>query len=270
MNQNFTKETNELYSALLNNQFEKTKRISQKTIQLFLTEKCDLNCGFCFRRNKGFQIPDMSLNFAKKIIQQHLSPDAKISFTGGEPSLNPNLEELLKFCQEIGMDAEIYTNGLHHFNNFSTKVKLRYDGFNEGFKPMINKLYHGPYELGLLINGKNTLELIKCVLATKEDPNFQKVIQITEVVGDMGLPCCGIETYAKETKTIAEYVSKNCPWVSTIEVSVGCLGVDTGVIKCRFKRYFENEFAGTCPHNKKASDCTNCLFQKEIFIRNNV
>lgn len=245
--------------------FKKIERILQRTVQLFITQKCNLDCGFCFRREKGFKIPDMKLEDAKKIIAKYAGKNAKISFTGGEPTLHPNLEEMLRFCSDIGIDSEIYTNGIRHFNNFDTKVRLRYDGFDDGLKCMKVKRYKGSYELGLLVSGSNTEQLLKCLETTENDANFSGIIQITEVVGKDRLPICGIEAYVKETECIAGNAAENHDKIRRIEISVGYLRKNTSF--CRFKRYFGNKIAGICPHNINPSECTSCHFQKEIYVR---
>lgn len=247
--------------------FEEVRKHYQKTVQLFLTEKCNLNCGFCFRKNKGYSIEDMPLETAKNIISKYKGTDTKISFTGGEPALNPDLEQMLQYCSEIGMDSEIYTNGTRHFNNYSTQVKLRYDGFDKGMKPMSTKAYCGKYELGLLINETNTEQLLKGIESLKNDKSFSGIIQITEVVGNNHLPVCGIEAYVKEAESIFYHAAENCDWINQIEISVGAIGLDTGAPKCRFERYFGNKLAGTCPHNKNPAECGGCYFQKKVYKR---
>ena len=144
---------------------------------------------------------------------------------------------------------------------------IHLDGFNDGFKPMQSKIYSGKYELGLLINGTNTPQLLQCLSATKNNSCFEGVIQITEIVGKDHFPVCGVETYAKEAESIANYAAQNCAWIKQIEISVGALGIDTGVPKCRFERYFEDKLVGTCPHNKVASECGGCFFQKQVYVR---
>ena len=247
--------------------FEEVKKNYKKTVQLFLTEKCNLNCGFCFRREKGFEIEDMSFEIAKNIISKYSSSETKISFTGGEPTLNRDLEKMLESCSDFGIESEIYTNGKKHFNNYDTEVKLRYDGFDQGSKPMSVKVYHGSYQLGLLIDGKNTSQLIKCLSKTKGDKSFEGIIQITEVIGKNHLPVCGTDNYSKEAKIISNYVSENCDWINKIEISVGALGIDAGSPDCRFERYFGSRLMGACPHDLTLSECKSCFFQKKVYKR---
>lgn len=249
---------------MIRNNFREVKKNYQRTVQLFLTQRCDLNCGFCFR--KGVEIDDMPLEVAKEIISRYPGANAKISFTGGEPTLNQGLEDMLEHCSALSVDSEIYTNGMHDFNSFSTQVRLRYDGLDRGHKRMEIKRYRGRYELGLLVNGNNTEQLLRCLHATEGDPQFEGVIQVTEIAKNKR-PVCGVEVYAREAEFIANYASENCAWINQIEISVGHLGIDTGVPKCRFERYIEGKVAGICPHNRVASECSGCLFQKQVYVR---
>ncbi|MBS3094356.1 hypothetical protein J4474_01695, partial [Candidatus Pacearchaeota archaeon] len=125
----------------------------------------------------------------------------------------------------------------------------------------------GSYQLGLLIDGKNTSQLIKCLSKTKGDKSFEGIIQITEVIGKNHLPVCGTDNYSKEAKIISNYVSENCDWINKIEISVGALGIDAGSPDCRFERYFGDKLMGTCPHDINLSECKGCFFQKKVYKR---
>lgn len=67
------------------------KRI--KTIALTVTEKCNLNCVYCYEHNKDYSV--LSLDTAKNAIKKHFSnlknyDEVAISFHGGEPFIEYN------------------------------------------------------------------------------------------------------------------------------------------------------------------------------------
>jgi hypothetical protein len=248
--------------------FKEIKKKYQITVQLFLTEKCNFNCSFCFRNSYNIKVKDMSLEIAKEIILRYAGTNVKISFTGGEPVLNPHLEDMLKFCAIVGIDSELYTNGKQNFNQYSTHVRLGYDGFFKGCKPMMTKKFSGRYELGVMVSRDNVSDLLECINATKNDPGFLGIIQIVDIVGMDKLPLGGVENYKRAISEISEYIAENCPWVDRVEISVGKLGIQTDALQCRYKRYQgDNNLVEVCPYGRDPRKCDGCLLQSQVFIR---
>ena len=76
-----------------------------------ITHRCNLRCKFCYLEN--YNTPEMSTKKAKKIISK-LKNEAKvpfISFTGGEPLLRDDLEDLIKYANSIGLKVNLISNG---------------------------------------------------------------------------------------------------------------------------------------------------------------
>lgn len=72
-----------------------------------ITSKCNKNCPYCFK----FTNCDLSLNQNKIILNKLLALGVKkISWTGGEPYMYKDLEELLKLSKKYGMINHINTN----------------------------------------------------------------------------------------------------------------------------------------------------------------
>lgn len=83
--------------------------MKKRSICWNITSKCNENCKFCYRilTNK-----ENDINKNKKILEilAKLSVD-KISWTGGEALLYPNLIELLKISKSYGIINNLLTNG---------------------------------------------------------------------------------------------------------------------------------------------------------------
>ncbi len=76
-----------------------------------ITHRCNLRCKFCYLEN--YDTKEMSTKKAKKIILK-LKNEAKvpfISFTGGEPLLRDDIEELIAYATEIGLKVNLISNG---------------------------------------------------------------------------------------------------------------------------------------------------------------
>ncbi len=81
--------------------------------RISLTSLCNLNCTYCSQDDNKKQ--NLPLDFYKNLIDVLSSLGiTKIRFTGGEPTLNRNIIELIKYTKGIGniSDIAITTNGV--------------------------------------------------------------------------------------------------------------------------------------------------------------
>ena len=85
----------------------------RNTLQIFVTNDCNLKCKGCFARNLiGNDKQHMGLEEYKLVINTFLEKGGKqINLLGGEPLLHPNLNEILKINKENAIKTTIYTNG---------------------------------------------------------------------------------------------------------------------------------------------------------------
>lgn len=86
---------------------------------IVVTQRCNLRCPYCFANefvDGPGQGPDISICDFKQILDFMLLDGTvhKIGLIGGEPTLHPRFEELLKILSEDGRVREvmIYTNGI--------------------------------------------------------------------------------------------------------------------------------------------------------------
>ena len=77
-------------------------------IEFQCTSSCNMRCFFCGDSIKNSEM--LTLDLVKKVVEE-VDPIG-ISFTGGEPLLNPNLLEIVKWCSNFGAIVQINTNGL--------------------------------------------------------------------------------------------------------------------------------------------------------------
>jgi molybdenum cofactor biosynthesis enzyme MoaA len=91
-------------------------------LRFTVAEKCQLKCVFCggddtkmenFQPDEMYGRPMLSLEAQKRIIESYVAANGEfVQFTGGEPTLNPNIYELTRWTREVGGIPEISTNGV--------------------------------------------------------------------------------------------------------------------------------------------------------------
>lgn len=88
--------------------------------QIELTMRCNGRCVFCSIWQPSFQQelePEMTTDQIKRIIDQLNQLDVQVvNFTGGEPTLRPDLSDLITYAAGKGMMPTIATNGFNLYN----------------------------------------------------------------------------------------------------------------------------------------------------------
>lgn len=86
--------------------------------ELALTYRCNLKCNFCYAGCNKTGNPvksDQELSTQQlKVIIDKINNEAKvpsISFTGGEPTLRPDLPELIRYAKSLDMRVNLISNG---------------------------------------------------------------------------------------------------------------------------------------------------------------
>ena len=93
--------------------YEELPLTRRNTLQIFITDMCNLKCTGCFvRKVTGESLPPhMPIDEFKSVIDQASSKFWQINLLGGEPLLHPHLPELIQICKEANLNVTVYTNG---------------------------------------------------------------------------------------------------------------------------------------------------------------
>ena len=80
-------------------------------MDLAITYRCNNNCSHCYNA-RSRSLPSLSLEDWKRVIERVW--DLRIPhivFTGGEPTLHPDLPEMVAYAEELGVITGLNTNG---------------------------------------------------------------------------------------------------------------------------------------------------------------
>lgn len=119
----------------------------KNTLQLFITDRCNLRCKGCFYRER-LGAEDMLYGDYVDYIWKYKEEVSKIILLGGEPTLHPNFFNMLDFNQSLSFKTTVYTNGSHLkgiANIFkdnpsirdNTTIRVGVHGFECSDKPLI-------------------------------------------------------------------------------------------------------------------------------------
>jgi MoaA/NifB/PqqE/SkfB family radical SAM enzyme len=103
--------------------FEFMKHGGKKIVNFTVTNYCNARCVYCsFHKEKNRK--QVSLEDAKKAIDYFVCIDTGLlSLTGGEPLLNSNLPEIVKYAAKKGMIVITGTNGILLDKKMALKLK---------------------------------------------------------------------------------------------------------------------------------------------------
>ena len=245
----------------------------RNTLQVFITNRCNLKCNGCFARNvMKDNNAHISLEEYQRAINDFLKKEGKqINLLGGEPLLHPKLRQILDINKQNQIKTTIYTNGvlLDKYNKQDFEgIKLRVSIYSKkGNKGIYNiPKTNIPFDANFMISKNTTLEeTLDCAdFAEKNhDCDVFFIFSMRELDNprkeffDDTDACMSVLKYKELVhKFLEEYngkmkihVSKRGVFESTTTLP------DT---KCRFANYFIGGKIIQCPY-----DVVNLKFQKD-------
>lgn len=131
-----------------------------------ITSSCNLDCPICYTINKNDDAHHLSLDDFRAILEKLKEDHAEldiINFTGGEPTLHPQLPELMQMCLDAGIQRiTISTNGLKLQNEEYVKLlgqlRARIVLSLDTFSPETDKLLLGANTVNAKLRALDLLE----------------------------------------------------------------------------------------------------------------
>lgn len=244
----------------------------RNTLQVFITNRCNLSCKGCFARKVMTDERDMPLSEYQTVIDGFLDREGKqITLLGGEPLLHPNLREMIKINKDNDLKTTIYTNG-KFINQYAPQdfdgTKLRVSLYcKTGTTKSLDSLPKTdiPFEVCFMVSKQTSLdELVNTakdfearngkvffISSLRELDNEKKeFFQDTTLTMPLLEYKQLVHDFLREYKGYMEvHVSKRGVFESTTTLADN---------KCRFANYFSGGKIIQCPY-----DVVNLKFQKD-------
>ncbi len=92
---------------------ERSAEFRPQKVYIHLTHHCNLECVYCYNReHRRNQCDDLTTEEIKRLIGEVKElGGTEISFTGGEPLLRKDREEIFRFARDCGLKTYVITNG---------------------------------------------------------------------------------------------------------------------------------------------------------------
>lgn len=255
------------------NKYEEMPLGRRNTLQVFITNRCNISCEGCFARfvmNKSSS--DISLEEYRDTMSGFLKKGGEqINLLGGEPLLHPDLIDILGINRKHRIKTTIYTNGnfIYNYNKQDfKKIKLRVSLYckNGGIKSVDNLPKTDiPIEVCYMVSKKTTFEdLLGSANHIEENYNCNVFFissirelnnQRQEFFDDTGLTM----NLLKYKEIVHKFLQS---YEGSMEIHISKRGVfeSTKTLaehKCRFANYFIGGKIIQCPY-----DVVNLKFQE--------
>jgi radical SAM protein with 4Fe4S-binding SPASM domain len=93
------------------------------TLTIESTAKCNLSCPMCLRERVYFPPRDMDFSLFRKIIDECKdSLEFAVPYGAGEPLLNPEIFDMIRYCTEKGVPTGISTNATVLSEDYSRRL----------------------------------------------------------------------------------------------------------------------------------------------------
>jgi len=255
------------------NKYEELPLDRRNTLQIFITNECNLRCNGCFARDIIKNDSSyMSLEEYQKVISEFLKRDGKqINLLGGEPLLHPNIREIVNINKKENIKTTIYTNG-YFLDRFKPEdlegVKLRVSLYCKNGKvksvdslPLTNI----PFDANYMVSKKTNLDNLLDSADYLEKNHKCKVFFISSI-RELDNPNQEFFEDTEATMPVLEYKKlvhnfmREYQGKMNVHVSKRGVFESTKTIadnKCKFANYFIGGKIIQCPY-----DIVNLKFQK--------
>lgn len=103
--------------------------VKSNRLFIYLTDRCNYRCRHCYISKKK-PSSDISFDMVLDILMWFKHKKPKLILLGGEPTLYPNLKEVICSAKSLGFkEIKIESNGGDSYITFAHKTKL--DGINQ-------------------------------------------------------------------------------------------------------------------------------------------
>jgi radical SAM protein with 4Fe4S-binding SPASM domain len=210
-------------------------------LEIEITSKCNWNCSFCYNtwKNGEYVVKDIDFEIIKNILIECKNNNCMmVRYSGGEPTLHKDFNNIIKFGNDIGLKQALFTN--------ATKIDLEMIKFltNNNVQQILVSL-HGDEKVHdelTTINGsyKQTLRAIKMLVESDIDliveitvtkNNIDNIPNLFEMLTNYGVKHVNVMKYVntkrnddknalseKEFRSLIENIKEH----TNIKITVSC------------------------------------------------
>ncbi len=238
---------------------------------------CNCNCDWCYATTMLGKNRHIDFEYSKRIVNHLKARGVKtITLIGGEPTIYPNIIELINYIKHQGLIVRIASNGKRFSDSsFTTKiVNSQIDGVNISIKGITEDEYmRNTHQYGLLdmINGYNNLRRLGANVSVSfliNSNDITKFDSFIKFILENKMNNLVIQYEKPSLRTINEYeimdIKKMGEFTRYIYIELEKSGINYTIETSFPICLIEEDILLSMIKNKKISTC--CHLQKETGI----
>lgn len=143
-----------LLSAIMARQFAGLDAVPEpefvqghKMLNIYLTNACNLTCTHCFMKAGKKLKDELTVNEWVRVLNEFaLAGGKSVTFTGGEPLMNPDFKTIIEAAHEKGIQSTVLTNGIlwtdeliDQMSPLIAEVQISIDGVDDESNAKVRK-----------------------------------------------------------------------------------------------------------------------------------
>lgn len=110
-----------------------------RMLNIYLTNACNLHCEHCFMRSgKPLENELPKSEWLRILTEFHLQGGQSVTFSGGEPLMNDDFDDIIKHASTLGLETTVLSNGIlwteeriNQLAPYISQIQISIDGFDE-------------------------------------------------------------------------------------------------------------------------------------------
>ena len=265
--------------------WKETTVLPVNTLQVFITNRCNLRCKGCFYSHKLDTSSDMSLESYQEIVRENAPFIKKITLLGGEPMLHKHIGEMLLENAKHNIGTTIYTNGrylevLKDLPDVPFDLRVGVLGNTSSEKPL-QKVIHTdfPVKIVFMLRKDNIEELNEVAKAAEAQFNCKSLylssIREIDITGDFWKDTENTLSNKEYAGIVQKFLYEYKGGIPKLDISTRGVLKSQPITHCRFGNIFPDGTKIICPLDislNKTSDLvynqrqcnkhTHCVLQK--------
>ncbi|MBL7100930.1 MAG: radical SAM protein [Nanoarchaeota archaeon] len=261
------------------------------TLQVFITNKCNMNCKSCFYAHKLGK-EELSFEEYKKTLSFYLHKIDKVILLGGEPTLYRDINKVVNLNNKFNLRTTVYTNGsnikiLENVDLSKTTIRIGVYGAKLSEKPLANVPKTSlPVTIVYMLRKNNVKELMKTAKMVEKRFNCQgfyissiRDIAVTQSYWEDTKETLLLKDYFKVIQNFIKNYKGNIPKIHIARR--GVIKTENKYVpinKCRFGNIFPDKKKIICPldiskksytkrlifNQRKCNKNKECVLQKIV------
>lgn len=200
------------------------KAFAPELVDIKITDYCPFDCKFCYQGStKEGQHADMPFLYSVARALKHLRV-FEVAIGGGEPTMHPQFEDILRNFRSYGVVPNFTTKSLHWMRDQRRAKEIL--GLAGDFAYSVQRREEAEEfaaHLKLLDSSRGS---IQCVLGVVDDYSLKSILELAKVT-HLRVTLLGYKTTGRGAK---HQPIKNPDWIRIVKKSGANVGVDTAII----------------------------------------